>query len=107
METSENDRADAPKGNGYDGASTREDSDEARDSVVVHNLRKRFGRQQVLNGVELEVPAKSITCIVGPSGGGKTVLLKHLNLLMRPDSGTIIIDGVEVTHLNTRALNQV
>jgi phospholipid/cholesterol/gamma-HCH transport system ATP-binding protein len=48
-----------------------------------------------------------ITCIVGPSGGGKTVLLKHLNLLMRPDSGQIIIDGMDVTRLRNRSLNQV
>jgi phospholipid/cholesterol/gamma-HCH transport system ATP-binding protein len=79
----------------------------ASGAIVVQDLRKRFGRQVVLDGVNLDVPAGLITCIVGPSGGGKTVLLKHLNLLMRADSGEIIIDGVEVTHLNTRALNQV
>jgi phospholipid/cholesterol/gamma-HCH transport system ATP-binding protein len=76
-------------------------------AIVVRDLRKRFGRQPVLDGVDLEVPSGMITCIVGPSGGGKTVLLKHLNLLMRPDSGQIIIDGVDVTHMGTRALNQV
>jgi phospholipid/cholesterol/gamma-HCH transport system ATP-binding protein len=48
-----------------------------------------------------------ITCIVGPSGGGKTVLLKHLNLLMRPDSGQIVIDGEDVSRLGNRALNPV
>lgn len=76
-------------------------------AIVVHHLRKRFGRQVVLDGVNLDVPKDMITCIVGPSGGGKTVLLKHLNLLMRPDSGQIIIDGVDVTRLRTRQLNQV
>ncbi len=79
----------------------------AENEIVVRDLRKRFGRQVVLDGVKLDVPHAMITCIVGPSGGGKTVLLKHLNLLMRPDSGTIIIDGVDVTRLGTRALNQV
>ena len=68
-------------------------------AIVVRDLRKRFGPQVVLDGVNLDVPGGLITCIVGPSGGGKTVLLKHLNLLMRPDSGTITIDGTEVTRL--------
>jgi phospholipid/cholesterol/gamma-HCH transport system ATP-binding protein len=77
------------------------------DAIVVRELRKRFGRQVVLNGVNLEVPSNMITCIVGPSGGGKTVLLKHLNLLMRPDSGDIIIDGIDVPRLSSRALDQV
>jgi phospholipid/cholesterol/gamma-HCH transport system ATP-binding protein len=79
----------------------------AGDAIVVHELRKRFGHQVVLDGVNLDVPQGLITCIVGPSGSGKTVLLKHLNLLMRPDSGTITIDGVAVTRLRTHALNEV
>src|ERR1700675_170731 len=78
----------------------------ADNAIIVHDLKKRFGRQRVLDGVNLDVPNGMITCIVGPSGGGKTVLLKHLNLLMRPNSGTITIDGVDVTRLGTRALNQ-
>lgn len=79
----------------------------ARDAIDVRELKKRFGRQQVLNGVNLEIPAGMVTTIVGPSGCGKTVLLKHLNLLLRPDSGRIVIDGIEVTGLRTRALDQV
>ena len=76
-------------------------------AIQVRDLRKRFGRQQVLEGVNLEVPRGLITCIVGPSGGGKTVLLKHLNLLMRPDSGQIIIDGIDVTKLRYGELDKV
>ncbi len=79
----------------------------ASEAIVVRDLRKRFGPQVVLDGVNLDVPSGFITCIVGPSGGGKTVLLKHLNLLMRPDSGTITIDGTEVTGLRRSALDQV
>ena len=104
METTQNN--DAREGNGAaapgNGAAGTGDK-----AIVVHDLKKRFGRQRVLDGVNLDVPSGMVTCIVGPSGGGKTVLLKHLNLLMRPDSGTIIIDGVEVTRLGTRALNEV
>ena len=76
-------------------------------AISVRDLRRRFGRQQVLDGVNLDCPSGQITTIVGPSGCGKTVLLKHLNLLLRPDSGTITIDGSEVTSLGSRALNEV
>ncbi len=79
----------------------------AESAIVVRDLVKRFGRQVVLDGVNLDVPSVEITCIVGPSGGGKTVLLKHLNLLMRPNSGQIIIDGIDVTRLSNRSLNEV
>jgi phospholipid/cholesterol/gamma-HCH transport system ATP-binding protein len=76
-------------------------------AIEVRDLRKRFGRQQVLDGITLDFPAGKITTIVGPSGSGKTVLLKHLNLLMRPDSGTITIDKTEVTNLSGMALDPV
>jgi phospholipid/cholesterol/gamma-HCH transport system ATP-binding protein len=76
-------------------------------AIEVRDLHRRFGRQQVLDGVNLDVPAGQITTIVGPSGCGKTVLLKHINLLLRPDSGSITIDGIEVTRLGSRALDAV
>src|SRR5271163_4299372 len=76
-------------------------------AISVRELRKRFGRQQVLDGVNLDFPSGHITTIVGPSGCGKTVLLKHLNLLLRPDAGAITIDGIEVTSLSSRAQNEV
>ena len=82
-------------------------SDDGDAAIRVRALRRRFGRQQVLDGVDLDCPRGEITTIVGPSGCGKTVLLKHLNLLLRPDSGSIVIDGVEVTRLRTRALDTV
>ena len=61
--------------------------------IIVRDLHRRFGVQQVLDGVNLDCPQGEVTTIVGPSGCGKTVLLKHLSLLLRPDSGQIIIDG--------------
>ena len=79
----------------------------AGNAIEVRDLHKRFGHQQVLDGVTLDFPSGQITTIVGPSGSGKTVLLKHLNLLMRPDSGAIVIDGTEVTKLGGRALDAV
>src|ERR1700719_3297751 len=76
-------------------------------AVEVRDLRKRFDHQQVLDGVTLDFPAGEITTIVGPSGSGKTVLLKNLNLLLRPDSGTIVIDGADVTKISGRSLDAV
>jgi phospholipid/cholesterol/gamma-HCH transport system ATP-binding protein len=76
-------------------------------AIEVRGLKRRFDRQQVLDGVDLAVPTGTITTIVGPSGCGKTVFLKHLNLLLRPDSGSITIDGTEVTRLRTRGLDAV
>jgi phospholipid/cholesterol/gamma-HCH transport system ATP-binding protein len=76
-------------------------------AIKVSALRRRFDSQQVLDGVDLECPRGQITTIVGPSGCGKTVFLKHLTLLMRPDSGQIVINGVEVTGLGSRMLDSV
>jgi len=75
--------------------------------IKIENLRKSFGRQAVLRGIDLEVPTGSITVIIGRSGGGKSVLLKHLLGLLRPDSGQVIVDGLDVTHLRGRALDRV
>jgi phospholipid/cholesterol/gamma-HCH transport system ATP-binding protein len=76
-------------------------------AIIVRDLRRSFGRQEVLRGVNLDCLRGEITTIVGPSGCGKTVLLKHLNLLLRPDSGQIIIDGIDVTKLSWRELDRV
>jgi phospholipid/cholesterol/gamma-HCH transport system ATP-binding protein len=76
-------------------------------AIVVRELRRRFGKQRVLDGVNLDCPHRQITTIVGPSGCGKTVLLKHLNLLLRPDSGRIVIDGVDVTRVGSRGIDAV
>jgi phospholipid/cholesterol/gamma-HCH transport system ATP-binding protein len=83
---------------------TNNDGDNA---IKVTDLRRRFGQQQVLDGVTLDIPAGQITTIVGPSGSGKTVFLKHLNLLLRPDSGHIVIDNIEVTRLRGAAIDAV
>lgn len=76
-------------------------------TIIVRDLRRRFGVQQVLDGVNLDCPQGKVTTIVGPSGCGKSVLLKHLGLLLRPDSGQIIIDGDDVTRLSSRGLDRV
>jgi phospholipid/cholesterol/gamma-HCH transport system ATP-binding protein len=73
----------------------------------VRGLRKSFGDQPVLQGVDLEVPAGSITVIIGRSGGGKSVFLKHLLGLLRPDQGEVRVAGVDVGRLSGRALDEV
>jgi phospholipid/cholesterol/gamma-HCH transport system ATP-binding protein len=75
--------------------------------IKVSGLRKSFRGQAVLRGVDLEVPDGSITIIIGRSGGGKSVFLKHLLGLLHPDSGRIEVDGVDVTGLRGRAMDEV
>ncbi len=87
--------------------SSESNGKQTANAIEVRGLRRSFDHQQVLNGVDIDIPAGTITTIVGPSGCGKTVFLKHLNLLLRPDSGSIVIDGIEVTGLGARGLNSV
>ncbi|MCS7170422.1 MAG: ATP-binding cassette domain-containing protein, partial [Candidatus Kapabacteria bacterium] len=68
--------------------------------IEVCNLTKRFGPKLVLRDVSLHIPAGQTTCIIGRSGSGKTVLLKHIVGLLRPETGTIRIDGQDVTRLS-------
>ena len=75
--------------------------------IKVEGLTKSFGRQQVLRGLDLDVPTGSITVIIGRSGGGKSVLLKHLIGLLHPDAGRVLVDGAEITGLRGRALDEI
>jgi phospholipid/cholesterol/gamma-HCH transport system ATP-binding protein len=75
--------------------------------IKVSGLRKSFRGQPVLRDVDLEVPDGSITIIIGRSGEGKSVFLKHLLGLLHPDSGRIEVDGVDVTGLRGRAMDEV
>jgi phospholipid/cholesterol/gamma-HCH transport system ATP-binding protein len=75
--------------------------------IRVKGLRKSFHGQPVLRGIDLDVPDGSITIIIGRSGGGKSVFLKHLLGLLRPDGGRIEVDGVDLTRLRGGALDDV
>jgi phospholipid/cholesterol/gamma-HCH transport system ATP-binding protein len=75
--------------------------------IQIINLYKSFERQQVLKGVNLTIPKGQVTAIIGRSGGGKSVLLKHLIGLMRPDSGQVLVDGADLGRLRGKALDQV
>jgi phospholipid/cholesterol/gamma-HCH transport system ATP-binding protein len=70
-------------------------------------LYKKFGSQEVLKGVNLEVAKGKVTTIVGTSGCGKTVLLKHLNALLLPDRGSVWIDGTDITQLGQKDLYEM
>jgi phospholipid/cholesterol/gamma-HCH transport system ATP-binding protein len=76
-------------------------------AIKIIDLRKSFGTQKVLDGINLEIEKGKITVIIGKSGGGKTVLLKHLIGLMKPDEGEIWVDGIEITKLKEKELNNV
>ena len=75
--------------------------------ISVEGLRKSFGPQAVLRGIDLKIETGEILAIIGRSGGGKSVLLKHLLRLLRPDAGRVIVDGVDITRLRSRQLEQV
>lgn len=72
--------------------------------ISVRNLHKRLGHQHVLRGLDLDV-ARGETCVIlGRSGGGKSVLLKHLIGLFKPTSGEVYVDGEEISQLPERKL---
>jgi len=75
--------------------------------ITLRNLHKSFGRQKVLNGLNLEIPDRKITAVIGPSGEGKSVLLKHLIGLMQPDSGEVEVDGESILGLRRSQLNRI
>tara|TARA_R110000850_G_scaffold169388_2_gene294633 strand:+ start:4031 stop:4792 length:762 start_codon:yes stop_codon:yes gene_type:complete len=70
----------------------------------LNGVTKTLGQNEVLRGVTLEVPTGKTTVLLGGSGTGKSVLLKHLNGLMAPDSGSIRVQGSEITTLSERQL---
>jgi phospholipid/cholesterol/gamma-HCH transport system ATP-binding protein len=81
-----------------------------RESTVkirVVNLYKSFGEKNVLQGVDLEVGQGESMVVIGGSGSGKTVLIKCIIGLLRPDHGEIHVDGLEITSLDEKGMNEV
>lgn len=74
--------------------------------IVASNIVKSFDGLEVLRGIDLHVAKGEIVSIVGPSGAGKTTLLQILGTLDRPDTGTVIIDGVKVDGMKPKKLAQ-
>jgi polar amino acid transport system ATP-binding protein len=65
--------------------------------IDVHDLHKYFGQLEVLKGIDFRVDRAEVVCVVGPSGSGKSTLLRCVNRLEEPTSGTILIDGEDIT----------
>jgi phospholipid/cholesterol/gamma-HCH transport system ATP-binding protein len=72
--------------------------------IRIRNVWKKFGDKQVLRGVSFDVPNKETTVVLGRSGGGKSVLLKMIIGLVKPDSGSIEVDGKDVGTMNYKEL---
>jgi phospholipid/cholesterol/gamma-HCH transport system ATP-binding protein len=78
-----------------------------RSMISVRDLWKAFGSNQVLSGVNLEVEEGSTCVVLGGSGSGKTVLMKHMIGLLKPDRGQVIIDGEDIVPLDEQELQRV
>src|SRR5919202_7075437 len=75
--------------------------------IAVRDLRKSFGRKRVLDGIDIDCAAGESLVIIGGSGTGKSVLIKCILGLLRPDAGSIRIDGVETVGLRRSAREQL
>ena len=75
--------------------------------IELYGVRKRFGQQVILDGVDFTVKDGETLALLGPSGTGKSVLLKHIVGLIRQDSGKVIVDGQEVALLKRQALREL
>ena len=76
-------------------------------AIELIDVKKSFGRQQVLSGVNITVEEGTTTVIVGPSGMGKSVILKHMLGLLRPDSGQVLVLGQDLASISDKALKEV
>jgi phospholipid/cholesterol/gamma-HCH transport system ATP-binding protein len=75
--------------------------------IEVHHLKKQFGSQLILDDVDLRIESGESAVIIGRSGGGKSVLLKHLIGLLQPDTGDVLVNGESIVGMNERQLLQV
>ncbi|HET7910176.1 MAG TPA: ABC transporter ATP-binding protein [Nitrospira sp.] len=75
--------------------------------IKLVGVEKTLGGQHVLQGIDLDIPAGKITTVIGRSGGGKSVLLKHIIGLLQPDRGEVWVGGIEISRLRGKALNEV
>lgn len=75
--------------------------------IQIKGLKKRFGPKEVLKGVNLTIPTGKTTVILGLSGGGKSTIIKHIVGLLKPDSGEIWVDDIEVAHADEETIRKV
>lgn len=74
--------------------------------ISFKNVYKAFGANKVLNGLDVDIPKGKITFIVGKSGEGKSVTIKHIMGLMKPDSGRVIVEGDEIINFDKREIRE-
>ncbi len=72
--------------------------------IELRGIHKSFGRQEILRGIDLSIHHGETLCIIGPSGEGKTVMMKHIIGLIQPDKGDIFVEGICVNHLREREM---
>lgn len=75
--------------------------------IRFENVTKSFGKRQILRGVNLDIERGKTTVIFGISGGGKSTIIKHIVGLLKPDSGTITVDGIRVDNADETTLRQI
>jgi phospholipid/cholesterol/gamma-HCH transport system ATP-binding protein len=75
--------------------------------VEFHNVTKYFAKHRVLNDISCKVATGKITVLIGPSGTGKSVLIKHLVGLLQPDTGHVLVDGIDLGSLSEKELYQI
>jgi phospholipid/cholesterol/gamma-HCH transport system ATP-binding protein len=75
--------------------------------IKLVDIHKSFGTQKVLDGLNLTIEAGKTTVIIGRSGGGKSVLLKHIIGLIKPDRGQVLVDETDIIGLSEKNLNEV
>lgn len=99
-------RSSAPASGGANGARVGDEPGRREETplVRIRGLRFCHGRQAVFDGVDLDIPRGAVTAVLGPSGTGKTTLLKLISGQLRPQSGTIEVDGTEVHRLSRAGL---
>ncbi len=87
----------------------RHESNQNQNGVLLEvvDLHKSFGSQVILNGIDVQIPEGGITFILGPSGTGKSVFLKHIIGLLKPDSGHIYMEGKDLVSLSQVEMNEV
>ena len=74
--------------------------------IEIVNLHKSFNHKHVLSGVNLRINRGETMVVIGGSGSGKSVLIKHVIGLLTPDEGSVIVDGVDISHLREKDLNE-
>ena len=67
--------------------------------IEIQGLKKNFGPNRVLMGIDLAVPRGQVACLIGPSGSGKSTLLRCINLLETPDEGRVLFKGQDITQI--------